>query len=413
MDDGWIGVITAPVVGSGAWPAWMALVENPRMGQTLRGGPPDPDSAGDRDRWLRALHAAAAASDAGWLREQRGYVDAHHPDVDAVQGGLTPLQACLLGPHQSPLAARLLVEFGADLTVTTADGATVLHLATAANLPALVEPCVRAGVDVNAPRHDGTTALALAVDGSRGELPMLVTALLGAGAATGSARATSERAGMRWSSWLLATGGRGPAWSGLCCHAVTTGSDDVWIEFPAEWTAYPVLVARLGKGPVRVLRWDEAAATPWARPGARLHTVFPDGTRWPVGRYQPGHPHPPMADPRAYTGIEEIAWEWDWTARSGTGNDERYTLRLRGGELTWRGANTMVRTPIDRFRIEGPPPGTDHEHCIPAATLDHLCRAIGETRRIWDEPASTQERAERLTAWQAAQATAAAARDRR
>ena len=33
VDDGWIGGITAPVVGSGSWPAWIALVEKPCMRQ--------------------------------------------------------------------------------------------------------------------------------------------------------------------------------------------------------------------------------------------------------------------------------------------------------------------------------------------------------------------------------------------
>src|SRR5690348_15713903 len=39
----WIGTITAPVVGSGSWPAWMARVEKPRMAARLRGpGHPHP-----------------------------------------------------------------------------------------------------------------------------------------------------------------------------------------------------------------------------------------------------------------------------------------------------------------------------------------------------------------------------------
>jgi hypothetical protein len=33
VDDTWIGGITAPVLGSGSWPAWIALVEKPRMRQ--------------------------------------------------------------------------------------------------------------------------------------------------------------------------------------------------------------------------------------------------------------------------------------------------------------------------------------------------------------------------------------------
>lgn len=96
---------------------------------------------------------------------------AHTP----ARSGVTPLHIVLdhlvrtptrgTDTHVTTLVemARLLLEYGADPNVATADGTTLLHEATARNLPALIDTLAKHKVDFNLRDNKGNAALHTAI----------------------------------------------------------------------------------------------------------------------------------------------------------------------------------------------------------------------------------------------------------
>jgi|GEM_PF-4153277 len=373
--------------------------------------------------WPQAIHAGASASNVSWLRWQTQLGSKNKPEVNVRYGprGRTPLQACFRGYQTHPEAVRWLVENGADLTVVDPDDrTTILHHAVRHNLPWLVAPCVKAGVAMDAQDGAGQTALSLALDGN--EHPALMRALVAAGAEAKTpvpgrepeetAEQKAKRMNLVWSAFLL----RGGTWSGLCCHAEAQpeSGEAFWLEFPAEWcgegheplSASLKIAARTicgGPATVRVLGRSEAERQPWGRPGKKLWAVLPDGTSAPIERFRDARPVAMWSFPEAWAENtrEQMEREWKWPAPPWTPHYQPYTLRLRRGELTWKGYNLELKRSLAQFRVEGPP--TPVSDSMPREATDELCALLAETAREWEAVASDEVRRRKVEEWTAAQ----------
>ncbi|KAI9853716.1 MAG: hypothetical protein M1813_001832 [Trichoglossum hirsutum] len=75
------------------------------------------------------------------------------------------------------MAARLLLEKGADLNVKTYDGRTALHLAAEKGHETVVQLLLEKGGAVNAKTYDGQTALHLAAEKGHETVVQLLTPL--------------------------------------------------------------------------------------------------------------------------------------------------------------------------------------------------------------------------------------------
>ena len=76
--------------------------------------------------------------------------------------------------NQDAAAVRVLLADGVDVNARRADGATALLWAAHKDALEMVDLLLRAGADVNAPTNDGTSPLALAVINAHFELANLL-----------------------------------------------------------------------------------------------------------------------------------------------------------------------------------------------------------------------------------------------
>jgi ankyrin repeat protein len=136
--------------------------------------------------------------------------------------------------------ARALLQRGADVTATSADGMTALHWAAQQDDPTLAVALIAAGADLNARTRYGVTPLALAAE--NGSAPML-DALLGRGADLTVASPEGTTPLM-----IAARVGRVDALDALLRHGAAAG-----VNAREQWKGQSALMWAAGEGHVAVI----------------------------------------------------------------------------------------------------------------------------------------------------------------
>jgi ankyrin repeat protein len=148
------------------------------------GGPHDPAKNGDPSGELGGLHDAVRSGDL----DRVGALLKRGVDVDETVNGVTPLHVAAglgryspgrkgVAPPRSTEVAKLLVEYGADVTARGSNlgiGRTALHGFAENGNTEIVALLIQRGADVNAPDVDGRTPLHLAARWGYAEVAKLL-----------------------------------------------------------------------------------------------------------------------------------------------------------------------------------------------------------------------------------------------